>query len=105
MNGIKFNIGDKVMRVAGREVCTAPSAPYCGKTPEYGEVYCVEDCWPTILGHHQVMLIGFGGPYFFNGLKTGWPAPAFRKVEEIKLISKALEKILNKKSQEIKINV
>lgn len=79
-----FQPGDKVMRVA--TISRRPVGPeYAPKrVPQFGEILCVEDCWGTTIGN-QVMFAGFGGPYFFNGRKTGWQAEAFRKVEEIKL--------------------
>lgn len=90
MNGPRFKPGDKAMRVG--TVCS-PEAISCSKHgisfPRFGEVLCVEDCRETSLGH-QVMFVGFGGPYHFNGYKTGWNTASFRSVEEIRLCMKAV---------------
>lgn len=61
--------------------------------PLMGQVYCVEDFWegPQF---NVVMLVGFGGWQYSerNGMKIGWRAVYFRKVDEIALCVRALEK-------------
>lgn len=84
-----FLPGDKVMRVSsGSALGTAVEHPP-SHHPQYGVVYCVEDCWAGPL-FNAVMLVGFGGWQYQNGMKAGWQACAFRKVEEIKLCVMAI---------------
>lgn len=87
-----FKPGDKVMRVGDRP---ANTIPYKGNdmpksSPQYGRVYCVEDFLegPQF---NTVMLVGFGGWRYWHGMKVGWPAIAFRKVEEIQLCVRAVK--------------
>lgn len=79
-----FSPGDKVVRISGN---VGPNI-YRGKdrpaSPIYGKVYCVEDFWQGPC-HNVVMLVGFGGWRYSNGMKVGWPANCFRKVEEVRL--------------------
>lgn len=78
-----FSPGDKVMRVGNGR--TDRAVPCYGPYPKYGVVYCVEDFWegPEF---NVIMLVGLGGwQYSQCGMKLGWYAGAFRKVEEIRL--------------------
>lgn len=83
-----FSPGDKVMLVSSAprsEVLKCDVA-----IPQYGVVYCVEDFWegPQF---NVIMLVGFGGWRHHNGMKVGWDACSFRKLEEIKLIMRAVQ--------------
>lgn len=68
----------------------------CDKWPKFGEILCVEDFfeWPRF---NAVMFVGFGGWREYNGLKCGWRASCFRKVEEIKLCVEATKRTLKPK--------
>jgi len=79
-----FKPGDKVMRVGSHSKNAVIVSDIPTRIPQWGETLCVEDCWRTSIGN-LVMFVGFGGPYYFNGLKTGWQASAFRLVDEIRL--------------------
>lgn len=88
-----FSPGDKVMRVAGntsgRPLINEPH----GNGPKYGVVYCVED-FIEYSNCNVVMIVGFGGwRTSINGLRTGWPAASFRRVEEIRLCVEAANKV------------
>jgi len=86
-----FQPGDKVMRVAGNTK-NGSIYPTNRRKPRYGEILCVEDFWEGP-NYNVVMFVGFGGwAYDHRGWKVGWPASAFRKVDEIKLIVEAVEK-------------
>ncbi len=87
-----FQPGDKVMRVSSPVASgyTRPDNYGMKDMPEYGIVYCVEDFWegPQF---NVIMLVGVGGWRYHGGMKVGWQARRFRKVEEIKLCVGALE--------------
>lgn len=89
---IVFSPGDKIMRVGGASgKRQAIFSDYQGPYPKFGVVYCVEDFWkgPRF---NVIMIVGFGGwRYSRNGMKIGWYAGAFRKVEEIRLCVAALQ--------------
>lgn len=83
MNEIWFNPGDKVMRV-GNNTPGIACIHYPHDRPVFGKVYCVAECFRN-QNHTQVWLVGFPPGYGICGHKVGWPADAFRLVEEIKL--------------------
>lgn len=84
-----FEPGDKVMRVAyASEFHNFFGSPPGGTNPatDYGNVLCVESCWP-----HPIL----GNRVSFVGIKTNtpnaWRAACFRKVDEIRLCQRALQ--------------
>lgn len=83
-----FQPGDKVMRVTGNRpdgfILKAPVDP-----PEYGKVYCVADFYEGPL-FNAVILVGGCDWHYHFGRKVGWPASAFRKVDEIRRCVDAL---------------
>jgi hypothetical protein len=88
--GPLFKAGDKVMRVGAAVPGHAlvPKAKMGGRPiPEFGVVYCVEDSFEGPQWN-AVVFVGGGGWLHAPELTPypiGWPAAAFRKVEEIKL--------------------
>jgi len=88
MKDVIFKPGAKVMRV-GSESSPTRTAPIQTRVPQFGEILCVSECW-KVEGGYQCMFAGFGGPYYFNGLKTGWRTRNFREVEEIRLCLSAV---------------
>jgi hypothetical protein len=79
-----FNPGDRVVRVGDND----PGAILhpmtgVGKGPKKDTVHCVDQCFPSPNGlYWQVWIVGW--PHnFWGGLPCGWPAHAFRKVEEV----------------------
>lgn len=62
--------------------------------PTFGVVYCVEDFYVGPV-RNIVMLVGFGGWRRQQGYPhpIGWPAKAFRKVDEIKLCVRAAQNL------------
>jgi len=73
-----FTIGDKIVRVDrshNRGMAHNYAIPRCGI------VYCVSDCWETVIGW-QCWLVGWGPTPIITGLKTGWSTAPFRKVSE-----------------------
>lgn len=85
INVMKFNPGDKVMRV-GDNTPGVPLVNYQRDRPQYGKVYCVSACFKSPSGKYdQVTLAGFPPALSDRGIEVGWPANAFRKVEEIQL--------------------
>jgi hypothetical protein len=93
-----FEPGDKVMRVGSNP----DNATFIPKnksegiiTPAYNKVLCVEDFWEGPQ-YNVVIFVGGGGWRYANGMKVGWPASAFRKVQEIKLCLKAVSRSKHK---------
>lgn len=97
-----FEPGDKVMRVSYSQPGEGRRIREVRKSPQYGEVLCVMECWegPTC---NVVDFVGFGGPDYdaASGLRWGWEATCFRKVEELQLCVQAVERA--KKPQEAKV--
>lgn len=91
-----FKPGDKVMRVgfnpAGGQAAP-PEVRGDRPIPEFGTVYCVADFFEGP-SHNAVVFVGHGGwaRILGNPYPIGWPASAFRKVEEIKLCISAVNR-------------
>lgn len=81
-----FAVNDKVVRVGGNATRHVNRSFPSGKGPKKGEVHCVTDCWlDPGLGKYLLRLAGFPEWEHPSGDKMGWPASAFRKVEEVGL--------------------
>jgi hypothetical protein len=94
-----FAPGDKVVRVGFNRHPNAKRFPGdFGKDVAFGVVYCVEDFWEGPL-FNVIMLVGFGGWRYHHNQKVGYPASAFRKVEEIQICVKAAQQMKEKESQ------
>jgi hypothetical protein len=96
-----FEPGDKVVRVMTR----AEFLAIVGKVPktgalkiEWGTVYCVEYCWRGTR-MNLVRLVGIPNTIRKNGEVRGYPAIAFRKVEEVQLCVRAVQKRTKKEMQ------
>lgn len=82
-----FSPGDKVVRIGGNDAGATLVSGTAGTGPAYGTIHCVDECFPAptkLRSYHHVWIVGFGRQ-FFNGDKVGYPAHAFRKVEEARL--------------------
>lgn len=80
-----FEPGDKVMKVSN---CNLGKNIHPQGSTQMGKVYCIEACWRG-LHCNAVNFIGFDQIFGVRGLRLGWPAQDYRKVEEIKLCVKA----------------
>lgn len=87
-----FEPGDKVMRVGGNGTGYPQALHKCPNgAPQLGKVYCVSECWRGLYTN-LITLTGFDPVIDKLGRKVGFPAFAFRKVDEIKLILSAIQK-------------
>lgn len=95
MNDIRFQPGDKVMRVGDhpRPDLISPIGYTIPENlrPKLGEIYCVKAAYESPSHPYQVItLVGLPEIHTAN-IRRGWPSPAFRKVSEIQLFARALQ--------------
>lgn len=87
---MSFTPGDKVVRVGGNTPGVLLSDYPHGRGPKYGLVYVVRDCW-ICRGMALCQFVGFADIFNSAGDPCGWPASAFRKLEEIQAENKQTE--------------
>lgn len=95
-----FQPGDKVIRIGDNTPGIPIVHSFMGHTPKYGDVHCVEYCFcaPNRPWRFQVWIVGFE-KYYLRDQPCGWPATAFRKVEEARDViaaEKETESLLTK---------
>jgi hypothetical protein len=76
-----FAIGDRIVRVGDDSRRTGYRHPQ--GSPQYGQVYCVRDCFRGTTGEWLLMPVGFAPMFNESGKRMGWPAKAFRRVAEV----------------------